>query len=163
MVLGISLFAQNKEDSIKVRPLNGINLNVLGDASIFGVNYERYFPISSRFILSGKVGLGYNQEVQFCLFGSCASGRPEQYLTIPHHITANIGKGRKLFELGLGGTVFKGKTTYPYLVYGILGYRALPLKSDEAGFRLFLQFALSGLVTDSYLFSPIGFNLGKSF
>ena len=100
------LFAQNQEEIVDARPLNSINLNLLGDASLISINYERQFLVSPAFILSSKLGLGYNFE--FIIFGN-----PEHYLTIPHHITGNIGKGRHFFEFGLGGTIiniqFHGK------------------------------------------------------
>lgn len=150
------LFAQNQEEIVDARPLNSINLNLLGDASLISINYERQFLVSPAFILSSKLGLGYNFE--FIIFGN-----PEHYLTIPHHITGNIGKGRHFFEFGLGGTIINGNTTQPYILYPIVGYRILPLKSNEITFRIFGQIPFSGIETDDILFIPFGLNLGVSF
>ena len=91
-------------------------------------------------VLSTKVGLGYNQE--FCIsFGTGSCSPVEDYLTIPHHFTVNIGKRRSFFfEFRLGGTMLSGKTTWPYVLYGILGYRFLPLhKLNKFNFRIYFS------------------------
>lgn len=155
------LFAQNHEKIIDIRPLNGINISLSGDASIFSINYERQFLVRPTFILSSKLGLGYNKELRFCIFSSCTPERT--YLTIPHHITGNIGKGIHFFEFGLGGTIIKGNTTQPYLFYPIIGYRILPLKPGKFSFRIFGQLPFSGLLTDDISFFPFGLSFGASF
>jgi len=159
---GIAIFAQNKNELVYPRPFNSIDLNLLGDASIISINYDRQFLVSPSFILSGKIGLGYNQEFQLCVFGPCSSP-PHKYLTITHHITGNFGKGRHFFEFGLGGTIIIGNTTQPYLLYPIIGYRFLPLRSDKLNFRIFGQIPLTGLETDDIMFLPFGLSLGISF
>lgn len=158
---GRLLFAQNEDDIIDSRPLNNISLNFLGDASIISFNYERQFLVNSSFILSNKLGFGYNEEFEFCIFGPCSAA--EKYLTIPHHLTGNIGKGKHFFEFGLGGTIITGNTTQHYLLYPIVGYRILPLKSNKLNFRIFGQLPFSGIVTDDILFLPFGLNFGVSF
>ena len=162
----ILLYAQKQEEIINTRPLNSISLNLLGDASIVSLNYERQFLISPSFILTSKLGSGYNEENQLsiCFSGSCPpSPSPERYFTIPHHITGNLGKGRHFFEFGLGGTFILGNTTQPYLLYPIVGYRILPLQSDKINFRVFSLIPFSGLYTDDIVFIPLGLNLGISF
>mgnify|MGYP003327803738 CR=1 FL=1 len=127
-----------KIQSVEDRLLNNISLNLLGDASIISINYEKQYLVGKSYILSSKVGLGYNQE--FCIsFGTGSCSPVEDYLTIPHHFTANIGKGRSFFEFGLGGTILSGKTTWPYILYGIIGYRFQPLQSNKFNFRIYLQ------------------------
>ncbi len=162
LLTGRVLFAQNQEGIIKARPINNINLNLLGDASIISVNYERQIIVSSIFILSSKLGLGYNEEFQICIWGPCSTPS-EKYLTIPHHITGNIGKGKHFFEFGLGGTIINGNTTQPYLLYPIFGYRILPLNSNKLNFRIFGQIPFSGTETEDILFIPFGLSLGVSF
>jgi hypothetical protein len=157
----VVLFAQETIISYDSRPLNSIYINLLGDASIISINYDKQFLISSNFILSGKLGLGYNEEFQICLEGSCPS--PDKYLTIPHHITGNIGKDRHFFEFGLGGTIISGNTPQKYLLYPIVGYRILPLQSKKVNFRIFGQIPFSGLETKDILFVPFGLSLGVSF
>jgi hypothetical protein len=150
------LFAQKSEEIIETRPLNSFNINLLGDASLISFNFERQYLISSTFILTSKIGLGYNKE--FLIFGS----NQEHYLTIPHHITGNIGKGKHFFEFGLGGTIISGNTTQPYLLYPIVGYRILPLKSNEINFRIFGQIPF--FETHATIpFIPLGLSLGISF
>ena len=98
----VVLFAQETIESASSRPLNSIYINLLGDASIISFNYERIFLINKTFFISSKLGLGYNEQFQLCIWGPCSA--PERYLTIPHHISLNIGNGRHFFEIGIGGS-----------------------------------------------------------
>ncbi len=132
----------------------------MGDASLISLNYERQFVISPTFILTGKLGLGYNEEFMICIFGSCIQ---DTYLTIPHHITCNFGTERSFFEIGLGGTIVSGYKTQFYLLYPMIGYRFLPLKSEKISFRIYVQFPFSDLDTTHILFIPVGLNFGISF
>ena len=161
-----------KIKSIEDRPLNNISLNLLGDASRISFNYEKQYLVGKSNILSTKVGLGYNQE--FCIsFGAGSCSPVEDYLTIPHHFTANIGKRRSFFEFGLGGTILSGKTTWPYVLYGILGYRFLPLQLNKFNFRIYFQppiptRELKKPVDNDFphpdiLYIPFGVSVGFSF
>lgn len=157
----VVLFAQDAIESASSRPLNSIYINLLGDASIISFNYERIFLINKTFFISSKLGLGYNEQFQLCIWGPCSA--PERYLTIPHHISLNIGNGRHFFEIGIGGTLIKDIKTQPYIFYPIVGYRIMPLKSNKINFRLFGQIPFSGLNIDNILFIPFGLSLGVSF
>ncbi|UZR94095.1 hypothetical protein [Chondrinema litorale] len=164
--VSVALFAQDDDELIDERPLNSISLNLLGDASLISINYKRQFIINPSFILTSKLGAGFNKEFQLnlCFSGSCTnSPSPEIFFTIPHHITGNIGKERHFFEFGLGGTNIVGNTSQPYLFYPIIGYRLSPEEADNINFRIFLQVPFSGLDTDKILFSPLGLNFGISF
>jgi hypothetical protein len=66
---GIELKAQENSISqigevqnVLDRPLNNISLNLLGDASILSINFEKQYLVRKSFILTTKFGLGYNQE-----------------------------------------------------------------------------------------------------
>lgn len=155
--LATPLFSQEVLD--ETRPDNGISLNLLGDGSLISINYEHHLISEPNFLLAGKVGLGYNEEFKFC-FGTCSPA--ESYLTLPHHITANIGKGRHFLELGLGGTFVLGETSQPYLIYPIIGYRLSPLRSNKTTFRIFGQWPISGIETDDIIFIPLGISVGIS-
>jgi hypothetical protein len=85
-----SALAQEKAEIDEENPMNSINLDLAGEFSIFSIDYERLFFISPDFFLSGEFGFGYNQKFRICLWGPCTS-KPDNYITIPHHITANIG------------------------------------------------------------------------
>ena len=154
------------------RPLHNISLNLFGDASKLSINYERQYLVGKSNILSTKFGLGYNQEFCISLWGiSCSP--IEDYLTIPHHFTANIGKRRSFFEFGLGGTVLYGETRWPYILYGIIGYRFLPLQSNKLNFRIYLQPPIpirkikkpvdNDFPHPDILYIPIGVSVGFSF
>ena len=162
---------ENIKDSID-RPLKSIGLNFLGDASRISINHEKLYLVGKSNILSTKLGLGYNQE--FCIsFGSGSCSAKEDYLTIPHHFTANIGKKRSFFEFGLGGTMISGKTTWPYILYGIIGYRFLPLQSNKFNFRIYFQPPIpirklkkpidNDFPHPDILYIPLGLNIGISF
>ena len=62
-----------KIQSAEDRPLNNISLNILGDASILSINFEKLYLVRKSFILTTKFGLGYNQEFRLCIFGPCSS------------------------------------------------------------------------------------------
>ena len=162
-ISSISLSAQGKAgipDTTDTRPQNNIFLNLLGDASIISINYERLLFISPDFFLAGKLGVGYNEEFNICLSGECPS---ESFTTITHHITGNLGKGRHLVELGLGGTIINGNTDENYLAYPIVGYRLHPLKSGKVSFRIYGSVPFTGLDTEDILFMPVGISVGISF
>ena len=162
LIIGTVLFAQNNDDSSATRPVNSVNLNLLGDASLISINYERIFLIDPIFILTSKIGLGYNEEFKICLnlFGPSDCSPPDKYITIPHHITGNLGKGQHFFEFGLGGTIITGYATH-FHFYPIFGYRFLPLKSNKINFRIFGQILLLGECNILYI--PFGLNIGISF
>lgn len=161
---GDILFAQNYGDSPDVRPLNNVNLNVLGDGSLISLNYERLFLIGENNFITGKLGVGYNEELQLFSWGSDTPST--HYLTIPHHITANFGKTRHFLEVGLGGTYFNGNTPYHYLLYPLVGYRFQPLKTNKVNFRVFVCYPFKGIdskETDDKIFFPIGLSAGICF
>jgi hypothetical protein len=157
---GITLFAQNDRDSTLIRPLSSFNIN-LGAASIASVSYDRMVPIGSNFMLTGKLGLGYNKESQLCLFGPCSSPA-ENYTTITHHVTGILGKKRSFFEIGLGGTIIIGNTDQHYYLYPIVGYRLSPLIPTNLTFRVYGLYPFSGFDIVDILVLPIGLSLGIS-
>jgi hypothetical protein len=134
----------------------------LGDASILSLNYEKLFLVSSTFILSCKLGLGFNEEFRIS-FSGLNSSPPKRYLTIPHHVTGNIGKGRHFLEFGFGGTIISSNATPHYWFYPIVGYRYLPLKSGKINVRVFGQIPFSELYGENIFFMPFGLSLGISF
>jgi len=162
LITTISIHAQNtKVGSVDNRPENNMYVNLFGDATIISINYERLSFRSSNFFLTAKVGIGYNEEEQWCIFGGCDP--PEKYLTIPHHISGNYGKGRHFFEFGVGGTFINGETNQNYLAYPFAGYRLQPFISNKFIFRAFACIPFSGLETADILFVPFGLCFGISF
>lgn len=160
---GLLGFAQPTADLSETRPKNDIGINLLGDASLFSFSYERLLIVSSNFLLTGKLGLGYNQEglpsITFCLSPPCELGpseRFEKYVTLPHHLTANFGAEKKFLELGIGGTIFSGG----YVPYVIAGFRVHPLVSDKLSFRIFAQRRFFIKNTADIIFIPLGLSFG---
>lgn len=168
---GLLGFAQPAEDFSETRPRNDLSINLLGDASIISLSYERvllhssnYFIagiFSPNFFLAGKLGLGYGVEgiSLGCFSPPCLESPPEKkYLTLPHHLTANIGNGKKFFEFGVGGTFFNGG----YISYATVGFRVHPLVSEGLSFRIFLQrrFLREPSPLD---FLPLGMSFGFAF
>lgn len=157
---GMTASGQDNYGPGNTRPLNSINLNFLGDASIISLHFERLFPVNTSWLISGKLGVGYNEEFQLCLFGSC--GPKRSYVTLPHHITAVYGKNRHFVETGLGGTYLFGDTEQNYFVYPIIGYRFMSRGPDKIIFRIFVQVPFSGLDTEDIVFVPVGVSIGMA-
>ncbi|WP_320053680.1 hypothetical protein [uncultured Acetobacteroides sp.] len=159
----ISLVAQNTTGSNNIIPRSGVYANFLGDASVVSINYERIFPFSSTMFLTGKVGVGYNEDYHLHIaeWGN-SNYSPDKFITFTHHITANLGKKKFYFELGLGGTIVGGNTKYNYLLYPIIGYRLQPLKSNKVNFRVFSCVPIAPFRYTSIWFSPIGVSVGLS-
>jgi hypothetical protein len=155
------LNAQISKERLEKRPVKNVNFNFVGDASHFSLNFERQYLIHQNFIISQKIGIGYNEKFQVCLFGHCDDFI--RYLTIPHHVSMNVGKSRHFLEMGIGGTFLYGNTTQPYLVYPILGYRFLPIEKDNVNFRIFTHLPFTGKYAEDILFIPFGISLGVSF
>jgi hypothetical protein len=157
-IIWIKGFTQSFNEFTYTRPLNSVNINLLGDISLISINYERYYLINPSFVLNSKLGVGLNPE------SPCCGTIPPIYITIPHHISGNIGKGKHFFEFGLGGTIIGGYDQKPYLLYPILGYRFLPIESGKVNFRFFGLLPFSGsLGADEIYILPVGFNVGISF
>jgi hypothetical protein len=159
---GLISLAQMKTDAVDTRSKNNINVNLFGDASAISINYERLFLISSHCFITGKIGIGYNEEFKLTIWGPTSP--PEKYLTLPFHITGNLGKGRHFFEFGLGETIINGKTNQHFWFYPIVGYRLQPLRSKKANFRFACSIPFyNSNKSETIIFIPIGFNVGISF
>lgn len=149
------LVSQDTNVSYQRRPLNNSYINLLGDASIISINYEKLFIIKRSFLLTGKLGIGYSQDDDFVIIG-----QREKYLTIPIHLSTIIGGSRSFAELGFGATLIYGDSKTSVL-YPILGYRLQPLKSSKLNFRIFILIPTN---KGNYpFFSPIGLSMGISF
>lgn len=155
-------YAQKVEEKTDSRPSNNIHINLLGDASLISINYERRFFVRPAYFLIGKLGYGYNEEFQICIWDGLCS--PEhKFITVPLHISVNVGNGRHFLESGIGGTIILGHTTENFILYPIIGYRLHPLKKNKINFRIFVEYPFSGyLLKEDVLFIPVGFSLGLS-
>jgi len=153
---------QESGRSFSNRPLNSINLNLMGRGSNVAVSYERILPVTFL-ILSADIGAGYGKELELATDTSETSYKP-RYLTLPHHITINIGKGRNFVEIGLGGTASIGNVFPHYLFYPIIGYRFQPLTSGNMKARIFFNYVPGdhGDFRNIY-FIPFGICLGYCF
>ena len=141
--------------------VKGINVNLLGNASIASISYERNYIVKEKLTVAGSLGLGFNTEYRFC-FGGCSSPS-NKYLTIPHFITGNLGKKKEFFEFGVGGTFLFGKGDIQYLPFPIIGYRLQSLQHNNSYFRFMLSVPFYGWGKTEVFFSPVGISMGKSF
>lgn len=143
-------------------PKNHIYLNLLGDGSIYSLNYDRVWmlgePNDSRQFLSTKIGIGYNEE--FSLYSDVT----DSYTTIPHHLTYNIGGPAMHFEVGLGGTLVLDQEP-EYIIYPTLGMRFVPKRRQNFNLRLFAQLPVLPYYDfkTRIWFLPFGTSLGVSF
>lgn len=151
---------QESGRSVSGRPVNSINLNLLGRGSNFAVSYERIISVKSYLFITADLGAGYGKEVQLVIDSTYANVKP-RYLTLPHHITINIGKGRSFLEIGLGGTAAIGNVFPHYLFYPVAGYRFQPFTSGNMKVRLFVNY-VPGSHEDyrNVFFIPFGLCLG---
>jgi len=136
---------------------------MFGVSTIGSVGCERLFLLQNKSFITAQIGFGVTQEFKICIWGPC--DKPDVYLTIPHHITANfgIGKGKHFIEIGVGGTIIEGNITQHYQIYPILGYRFQPLKSKKLNFRVFGCYPLIQMHEKNILFIPVGLSLGYCF
>lgn len=158
LLCGSLLWAQTGNESGDKRPVNNLNLTFLGNASLISLNYEYLHFAKPNFFMAYNLGLGYDESLNLCFWGTCSS--PSSYLTLPHYVTGNIGKGRNFFEFGLGGTVILGDAQQNYYFYPIVGYRLLPLRTNKLYFRVFGQIPVTGLENMDAIFFPFGLSLG---
>jgi hypothetical protein len=152
------LYAQIIEESPFSRSRNNIYLNTCGvDVSMLSINYERLFLVKRKFFLTGELGIGYNKVVEFA--EAQWSDAPVinfygHYLTIPHHITINVGKRKSFFEFGIGGTAIIGNDAPQYYyLYPIIGYRLHPFQSKKANFRVYASLPVECIENMGYIFN----------
>lgn len=136
---------------------NGYSFGV-GEAGGITVNYERLFPIKEGLFLSAKVGLGYNRDLSV-FYGKLM---PKGFLTMPHHLTVNIGKGPGYFEVGVGAAQIYNYSPKSYFVHPIVGYRLQPFGGDLF-MRLFTAIPLKGAPDRQVVVVPIGIAVGTNF
>jgi hypothetical protein len=155
----------SEQPDLNYRPENNIFINILGDASVASLNYERlFFTDPKHFFIAVGAGLGINYFVIIHNHSNSATTySTEKYMIIPHHITGNIGKGRHFFEFGLGGAILAGPRAQPYLPYLTLGYRIQPWNKNRLHFRIFGSYPLQNLEKFEILYIPAGLSLGWSF
>lgn len=169
----LGLYSEEELSPYKERLKNSITLGILGESSLFSLHYDRLFKINDKILLNGKIGIGYNEELVFCIWGPC---KPDKYMTIPHHFTINIGNGNNLFrganhlfEIGLGGTLIAGNIDHHYVLYPKIGYRFSPVHSNKFTFRMYANMPVSKvqwenfMLWDGIIFSPFGISLGRLF
>jgi hypothetical protein len=167
-------FGQDEHIGIESRPVNNINLSVLGDVSLFGINYERIFFLRPHLALTGRAGTGIFMDLH--LFSSKPA---DKYIAFPHHFSVLLGQGRHFFESGVGATFLAGyseNTSIKYYLYPIFAYRFLPLKTQKVNLRLVLPLIMkvrtetwdSGknagqTITKTIVYTLPGLALGISF
>ena len=157
------LFAQHPCFEVRLRPKDNINLNILGDASILSVNYERLLFISRYTFLSGSLGIGYNEIVDFRFWRWKEGPDNKEYMTIPFHLTGNIGMRSAFFEIGMGGTIITTDVKQKYRLYPIYGFRLQPLRSNNVSLRIFGSYPYNVHQEEYGVFVPFGVSIGYSF
>lgn len=175
-VLLISVMPVYGQDNVAdaTRPANNINLSLLGDVSLIGINYERVFFLRPHMALTARAGTGFFSDLRIF-----ASDPDKRYVTFPHHFSVLFGRGRHFFETGIGATFLAGYTesaSAKYIPYPLVAYRFLPLKAQNVNLRvslpLFMQIKTdrwnsgggSGkVVARTSTFSIPGIALGISF
>lgn len=164
-----STFGQTKEPYF--RPAKNINFCVLGGASHFSLNFEKFFLNREKYFFSASLGMGKAAEysTQWLLFNSSKDRPKKTYLTFPHHLTYNIGRRKSFFELGMGGTFIPDAGMIKnYIFYPVIGYRLQPRSQDKLNFRVFINAPPVQVFKDPHydvaMFDPfMGISAGLSF
>jgi|WetSurMetagenome_2_1015567.scaffolds.fasta_scaffold90959_2 hypothetical protein len=158
LVMDIS--AQDAERLPDPDPMNSINVDLLGNATLIGISYERIIKTSKNSFLAGKLGVGYGKELLLDYYDTLVTKFPV-YLSLPHQVTFNIGKKRHFIEAGIGGTITIGDVSPHYVPYITVGYRLQPLYAGNIKFRIygnFLPFNTKNF--RNIYFVPFGLSLG---
>lgn len=164
LVVATILSAQDKSAYTDERPWNNIYINLLGgDASLSSLNYERLFYKRPKFFFTGALGIGYNKNIDEDFEGSIFQIQHSQYLTIPHHITMNVGKENSFFEFGIGGTGIIGNTNKHYFLCPVIGYRLHPEIAVKLNLRVYVSFPFNGFKNVEIWWFPIGISIGAGF
>lgn len=158
--VNIAMAQNDTTDILPERPVNIISFSFLGDASFFSGDYQMLFHQRESFFMTAKIGLGYDENFDFDFFTPSVD---LTFLTIPHHISANLGKGRFYFECGLGGTLFFGGDMTRYYIYPIAGLRIHPLQNKGLSLRIFTHFMSQWEEEDSPGMFPFGISAGFAF
>jgi hypothetical protein len=155
--------AQDEERLPVPDPVNSINVDLLGNASLVSVSYERIIKISRNSFLAGKLGVGYGKELLLDYYDTLATEFPV-YLSFPHQITFNLGKSRHFIEAGVGGTITIGDVSPHYVPYITAGYRLQPLYAGNVKFRIYGNFLpVNHKNYRNIYFVPFGLSLGLCF
>jgi hypothetical protein len=160
-LLHSSLVAQTQVVLPVERPMNNLNLCLLGDGSLISMNYELLTRIHKNAFISTALGVGYQESFELSFYGPIYNEDTREFMSIPHHVTGNFGFKRGFLEMGLGGTFYTGKINKHYVLYPILGFRLQPLKQYRAVFKLFINFPVTEI--SDILFIPFGTSIGISF
>ncbi len=147
-------YAQEGDQEPENSPLQSVAFNILGEASGLSLNYERFFVLNDKMLLSAKIGMGVVHEFELCIFGNCSPLRT--FLTVPHHVTLNLGKRRHFFEIGMGGTLLGSY----YILYPVAGWKIIPEHPGGFYFRLFTELPIHWSDGARVIFWPIGISLG---
>lgn len=144
-------------------PKHHVYINFLGDASLISLNYDHMWRLRNagdfKQFISTKIGIGRNRE-----FTLNFSSTADRYITLPHHVTYNMGTENAHFEIGLGGTRILDDLP-EYILYPTIGGRIVSKSYPHFSFRLYCQVPVNrfyDFYSNAY-FIPIGTSLGIAF
>lgn len=159
-----------KSDSIRIekRPItDNLQINLLGNASLASIVYEKPIYFTDHFFLVLALGAGYNQDfLSMCFFYSCP---PEHYITIPHYSSLNFILDRNsilTLEFGFGGSqllAIKNRINNSYYFFPIAGIRFIIPTWERIFFRLQATLPISAGNDYEIMPAPLGFGMGVSF
>lgn len=139
------------------RPMNIVSLSFTGEGTMISANYERLFLLGSTNFIAGRIGVGYAGNII-----SDDNSEPENYLTIPHHITGNIGKKIHFLEVGISGAIITGDLDNHYMLGPLIGYRLQAMKSNKLNLRIFGTVPFLPYYADIF-YLPLGISVGYCF
>lgn len=168
--------AQTQESEIRLRPTNGVYFDLFGGGSIFSANYEKLFLSREKSFFTFKVGAGYtrgksdanigvtNHEIDagigvFDYSSTKDYSAPTNHLSLPAHLSLNIGKGKHFFEFGIHYTYYVPAKSVIHTYGPMFGYRFQPTQSGKAIFRFYINLPMVNF-TEIHWYSPVGISFG---
>jgi len=154
-------------DTITQRPMNLVYINSGGGATSVSIEYERLLGFWTYRTLHGKSqslfisgGLG---------FGTASMQYPDEgneYMTLPIHISANVGNRASFFESGVGTTILFGYPNRETITYYNFGYRLEPRRKYKFLFRINFCipfYTLAFFESTDLIFIPLSLSFGIGF
>lgn len=156
------VFSQSLNRSERVIYWNSVNINLLGDASVFSINFERSLSLGEKYFTTISFGIGKNK-MHFSSLDADISRPPDQYYyTFPHSISANFGSINHFFEMAYSGTFIDRDFKKRYIAHPLIAYRLIS-NNGRVTFRIFLSFPFEEVPSLEIIYVPIGLSYGINF
>lgn len=154
-------------DSISKRPVNLVYINSGGGSTSASIEYERIFGLwNYRTFLNWKQSLFISEGAGFGIASMQYPEEENEYMTLPVHVSANIGNRASFFESGIGTTFFFGFPERETVTYYHFGYRLEPRRKNKFLFRINVCIpfhTIDFFESTDLIFIPLSLSFGIGF